>query len=142
MQLTSTPAIDAFDETRMEALRSAPWHLLSVGGLAVLWNVLCFAHFGITGTASDVVNFWTQAYLGAALWGGFGGGVLLLIRSRWAVQAFTTALVGMMAASANLFVLAQHPANLYAMPMMVGLWVITLAMLFYASRIHMRGLLR
>ena len=142
MQLTSTPAIEPFDETRIEGLRTAPWHLLSVGGLALIWNVLCFAHFGITGAASNIVNVWTQAYLGAALWGGFGGGVLLLMRSRWAVQAFTTALVGLMATSANLFVLAKVPANLYAMPMMLGLWVITLAMLFYASRIHMRGLVR
>lgn len=138
MQMTTTP--DA--ETRGARFLSAPWHLLSVGVLAIVWNALCFAHFGITGSASPLVNGWTQAFLAAAIWGGFAGGVLLLMRSRWAVQAFTTALVGVMATSANLFVLAMVPANLYAMPMMLGLWVITLAMLFYTSRIHARGELR
>ena len=119
-----------------------PWHILSVGVLALVWNVLCFAHFGITGTASPIIHGWTQAFLGAALWGGFAGGVLLLMRSRWAVQAFTAALVGVMATSASLFVFAQEPANLYAMPMMLGLWVITLVTVFYASRIKTLGLLR
>lgn len=129
---------DSFDDAKVQM----PWHLLGVGVLALVWNAHCFGYFGVTGSASPLVNGWTQAFLGAALWGGFAGGVLLLLRSRWAVQAFTTALVGMMATSASLFVLAAQPANLYAMPMMVGLWLITLAMLFYASRVHSRGLLR
>lgn len=138
MDLTTIPDAD----TRSDRIAIAPWHLLSVGVLALVWNGLCFLHFGITGSALPEVHGWTQTFLGAAMWGGFGGGLLLLMRSRWAVQAFTTALVGLIAASANLFVFAEIPADLYAMPMMLSLWVITLAMLFYTSRVQTLGELR
>jgi hypothetical protein len=52
------------------------------------------------------------------------------------------ALVGLIASSAVTFVFAGEPANLYAMPMMLGMWIITLATLFYASRVNELGQLR
>lgn len=120
----------------------APWHMIAVGLLGMVWGVICLAQFGATGTTAPGGSGWTAAFFGASIWGSLGGSVLLLARSRWAVQAFTTALVGLMATSASLFIVPAVPANLYAMPMMVGLWVITLAIVFYASRVHQRGLLR
>ena len=119
-----------------------PWHMLAVGGLTLIWYALGFAEFGLTGTASHGFSGWTQASLAGCLWGGFAGAVLLLFRSRLAVQALVVALVGVMATSLDLFVLTAEPGNLYAMPTLLGLWLITQVSLFYALRVRSLGLLR
>lgn len=121
---------------------ASEWHMLSVGVLTLVWYALGFVKFGPTGLEAANMSPWTQASLAACLWGGLAGAALLLVRSRFALQAFVVALVGILAASMNLFILAATPANLYAMPALLGIWLITLAALFYTSRVHALGLLR
>ena len=118
------------------------WHMLVVGVLTVTWYCLGLAYFGVTGSAHAGFAGWTQVFLASSLLGGLGGGVLLLLRSRWSLQAFVCALVGLMLASAKLFLLGEAPANVYSMPMMLGMWFITLPALYYASREHAEGSLR
>ena len=121
---------------------ASDWHMLSVGALTLVWYALGFVKFGVTGLDAANMSFWTQASLAACLWGGLAGAALLLVRSRFALQAMVVALVGMIVASMNLFILAEAPANLYAMPAVLGLWLITLVTVFYTSRVHALGLLR
>ena len=118
------------------------WHIRAVGALALVWYAIGFAQFGPSGLSAAGMSGWTQAALGASLWGGFVAGGLLLMRSRFAVQASVVALMGMMVTSLGHFVLAATPANLYAMPMLLGMWLITLPIVLYASRVHALGLLR
>lgn len=128
----------------MEALatpaKAAPklleWRNLGLGGIAGLFYSLALAKFGVTGIAQPFDNLWTQTFVEASLWGGFAGSMLLMLGSRWSVQAFTVALVGLLATSAMLFVFPPVPANLYAMPTMLGMWLITLAVFYYALRMH------
>lgn len=110
------------------------WRHLALGGIASLWFSLCLAKFGVTGSELAIYSGWTKTFVASSLWGGLAGSMLLMLGSRWAVQAFTVALVGLMAASANLFIFPQVPANLYAMPTILGMWLITLATFFYALR--------
>lgn len=111
------------------------WHLVAVGALGMVWYGISLTQFGVTGMNAPAGGVLAQAGLAACMLGGFAGSAMLLLRSRWAVQALTVALVGLIAMSADMFVLAEIRADLYAMPMMLGMWIITLATLFYTSRI-------
>ncbi|WP_162627638.1 hypothetical protein [Erythrobacter sp. KY5] len=119
-----------------------PWHMLAVGVLVLAWSVMVFAKYGVLGTASGEISGWTQVHVAACVWGNFAGAILLLARSRWAVQAFVTGIVGIMAASLTLIIQNGPAASIYHMPALFGLWVITQTALLYALRVRSRGLLR
>lgn len=116
--------------------RPLNWSLLALGGISGLWYSLCLAKFGVTGTELAIYSGWTKTFVASSLWGGLAGSMLVMLGSRWSVQAFTVSLVGLLAASVNLFIAPEVPANLYAMPTILGMWLITLATFLYASRIH------
>lgn len=144
----------------IEAVKT-PWHLWLVGILAVLVNAFPVVDFTLTNMESE---FWLSPLtsdqrvfiLGAPLWadvcwaiGGFGafiGSVLLLFRSRHAVTAYIVSIVGL--AGSTLY---QHVLNgettraLFqnvAMFVTVTIWVIMLALLFYARTMKAKGVLR
>lgn len=144
----------------VEAVKT-PWHLWLVGILAVLVNAFPVVDFTLTNMESE---FWLSPLtsdqrvfiLGAPLWadicwaiGGFGafiGSVLLLFRSRHAVTAYIVSIVGL--AGSTLY---QHVLNgettraLFqnvAMFVTVTIWVIMLALLFYARTMKAKGVLR
>ncbi|EAQ29346.1 hypothetical protein NAP1_01200 [Erythrobacter sp. NAP1] len=127
---------------RDETGGAMPWHMLAVGILVLVWSMMVFAKYGALGTASGEISGWTQVYVAACVWGSFAGAILLLARSRWAVQAFVTGIVGIMAASFTMIVLNSPAGNIYHMPALFGLWVITQTALLYALRVRSRGLLR
>lgn len=128
--------MEAIATSAQEGPRPLEWRLLALGGISGLWYSLCLAKFGITGSEMSIYSGWTQTFVASSLWGGFAGSMLVMLGSRWSVQAFTVSLVGLLAASANMFVFPDVPANLYAMPTMLGMWLITLAVFYYASRMH------
>ena len=133
--------MDATTERTGNISGNRPWHLLAVAALMLAWSVMAFAKFGPLGLASPAMSGWSQAFIATCVWGTFGGAVLLLARSRFAVQAFTTSLMGIMATSVAL-VLAQSPVSIYTMPVMFALWVITHAALLYALRVRKADILR
>ena len=138
------------------AREQAPWHLWAVGGLTLVWNLFCVARymgaqFGLveTGAMAETelalfagLPLWIAAFWALSVWGALAGSALLLVRSKWAVQSFVMAVIGLMATSAYLFAFAGISANLYAMPVALAAWIITLLSLFYASRVHSAGLLK
>ena len=144
----------------IEAVKT-PWHLWLVGILAVLVNAFPVVDFTLTNMESE---FWLSPLtsdqrvfiLGAPLWadvcwaigglGAFIGSVLLLFRSRHAVTAYIVSIVGL--AGSTLY---QHVLNgettraLFqnvAMFVTVTIWVIMLALLFYARTMKAKGVLR
>ncbi|MEQ8309898.1 MAG: hypothetical protein RIA72_04285 [Sphingopyxis sp.] len=143
-----------------EAVKT-PWHLWLVGSLAVLVNAFPAVDFTLTHMENE---FWLSPLtddqrafiLGAPLWadlcwaiGGFGafvGSVLLLFRSRHAVTAYIVSVVGL--AGSTLY---QHVLNgettraLFqnvAISVTAAIWVIMLALLFYARAMKAKGVLR
>ncbi|MHA7819116.1 MAG: hypothetical protein ACX930_05665 [Erythrobacter sp.] len=111
------------------------WSLLALGAISGLWYSLCLAKIGVIGTDLAIYSGWTRTFVASSLWGGLTGSLLVTLGSRWAVQAFTVSLVGLLAASVNLFIVPDVPANLYAMPLLLGMWLITLPAFYYASRL-------
>ncbi|AMU88403.1 hypothetical protein [Sphingopyxis macrogoltabida] len=145
----------------MNEVRKTPWHLWVVGGVSLLINAFPAIDFTLTNLQNE---FWLSPLtaaqrsfvLGAPLWsdicwalGGFGaflGSLLLLMRSRHAVTAFIVSIVGL--AGSTLY---QHVLNgdttreLFqnvALYVTLTIWVIMLALLFYARKQAAAGVLR
>ncbi|ABF51992.1 hypothetical protein [Sphingopyxis alaskensis] len=145
----------------MTEVGKTPWHLWVVGVLAVLVNAFPVVDFTLTNVENE---FWLSPLtsdqrvfiLGAPLWadvcwalGGFGafiGSVLLLLRSRHAVTAYIVSIAGL--AGSTLY---QHILNgettraLFqnvAMIVTAVIWVIMLALFFYARAMKAKGVLR
>ena len=92
----------------------APAHLWIVGGLSTLWNAFGCYDYLMTKMRNteylanmmptvdpnamlawvDSFPIWAQFGWGLGVWGGLAGGVLLRMRSRWAVWAMGLSLVG------------------------------------------------
>ncbi|KTE10159.1 hypothetical protein [Sphingopyxis sp. H115] len=138
-----------------------PLHLWVVGILAILVNAFPAVDFILTQLENE---FWLSPLtagqrsfiLGAPLWadicwalGGFGafiGSVLLLFRSRHAVTAYFLSIAGL--AGSTLY---QHVLNgettraLFqnvAIIVTAAIWVIMLALFFYARAMKAKGVLR
>ena len=142
-----------------------PAHLWIVGALAVLWNGFGAYDYLMTrmrntdyfaemmpGTDPNEVlayidsfPMYAQAGWALGVWGGLLGGVLLLLRSRWATLAFAVSLVG---AVVGLGYQIMHPGGPAAMHEGVGGIIpyviigIAAALLAYAYAMQKRGVLR
>lgn len=94
----------------IEASNKAPWHLWAVAAVGILWNAYgAFDYFmtktkgaaymrevGMTDTQISYLNTWPAwmtAVWAIGVWGALLGSILLLIRSKWAVETFTASLV-------------------------------------------------
>jgi len=138
-----------------------PWHLWVVGVVSLLINAFPVADFTLTNMQNE---FWLSPLtaaqrsfiLGAPLWadafwalGGFGafiGSLLLLMRSRHAVTAFILSIVGLAGSTLYQHVLqGETTRELFqnvALYVTLTIWVIMLALLFYARAMKAKGLLR
>jgi hypothetical protein len=102
----------------------APWHLWVVGVVAVLMNGFgCFdytmtqlqgdawlANMEPTQTQLDWFHgmpAWVEAAWAVGVWGGLLGGVLLLLRRRWAMHAFAASFLGWAAGAVYAFALSN-----------------------------------
>lgn len=136
--------------------KSADWPLRAVGALVLAWSLygaarLLYVQFGLFDTgmpaSAELARFaalpqWASAFWTVSVWGLVAGSALLMLRSKWAVQAFVFALIGIIGTSTQLFIIAEQPANIYAMPIALSMWVITMAALLHASRVEASGMLR
>ncbi|WP_137752397.1 hypothetical protein [Sphingopyxis sp. L1A2A] len=141
-----------------------PWHLWLVGILAVLWNLIAVTDYTFAKMKSDwymsevsgfkpeqiewLYSFPLWANIGWALgvWGSFAGSLLLLARSRHAVTAFIISAAGLAAMTVYQFVMKKDEfISLFgAGPMYfnIVIWVILIALFFYARRQAAAGVLR
>ncbi len=137
----------------------APRHLWIVGVLALVWNAFGCTDFSMTVTRNpewmaplspemidwlDAAPSWTVATWALGVWGGLAGSLLLLLRSRWAVAAFTISLLGLAVNQIYPFV-SRTPAMLTS-PASIGItlaiWAIAVFLLWYAIRLRRIGVLR
>ena len=143
----------------------APVHLWIVGALATLWNAFgCYDYLmtrmrnveyletmmpGVDPQAIfawvDGFPIWAQAGWGLGPWAGLAGSILLLLRSRFAVHAFALSLLGMVLSFGYQFLGAPPmpgaPEGAAAyMPIVIV--IIGVALLWYASTMKKRGVLR
>jgi hypothetical protein len=138
-----------------------PWHLWVVGGLSLLWNLFPVVDFTMTNMQNE---FWLSQYneaqraffLSTPTWanlgwavGGFGsfiGSLLLLMRSRHAPIAFMVSAAGL--AAVSYYQLVQNGDRLKQLlgdiPLYTSItvWVILLALFFYARAMAAKGVLR
>jgi hypothetical protein len=139
----------------------APLHLWIAGGLTLLWNAFGAFDYTMTQTqnASYLAQFtaeqrayfisfpaWTVAAWAFGVWGALAGSILLLLRSRHAVAAFAVSLLGLLASTLWQFYLSDVKAS-DIMPGVAHyinfvIWIIAIALLFYARRMVSAGVLR
>ena len=137
-----------------------PMHLWIVGALATLWNGFgCFDYLMTqTRNAEYLAGFtdpqriyfesfpiWVEAAWACGVWGGLVGSLLLLVRSRYAVAAFAVSLLGLAVSTVYQYVLNSPPADMMTGPMVamnVVIWVVVIALLYYALRMRRKGVLR
>jgi hypothetical protein len=144
----------------METSVRTPLQLWIVGALALLWNAFGAFDYVMTQTRNQeyLANFtdpqrayfdsfpiWMEAVWAFGVWGGFLGALLLLLRSRHAVTAFTVSLLGLAVSTVYQFVLSSPPEDMMTGPMIgmnIAIWAIAIGLLWYAMRMKRAGLLR
>lgn len=141
--------------------RAAPLHFWIIAVLSLLWNSFgCYdytmtkldpdAYLAAAGMSAEAKTYllglpgWVTACWALGVWGSLAGSVLLLVRSRRAVAAFTLSLVGL-AVSQGYQWLGGMPAEMATPEMWVMsamIWAALLFFLFYARFKVRRGVLR
>lgn len=144
----------------------APWHLWVVGVLSLIWNAFGAYDYSMTQMRNEeylaqaaegagvplqvMLDYfttfpaWADAAWALGVWGAVAGSVLLLIRSRFAWHAFVVALVGLLGTTFYT-VTNDMPAELdssFTWIFTAVIWVITIALAYYARRMTARGVLR
>lgn len=138
-----------------------PWHLWVVGVVSLLWNAVGAFDYvmtkikdpGYLAAFSAEQQAWFAGFplwanIGWALgvWGSVLGSILLLIRSRHAVTAFLTSLVGL--AISCIYQFGLHYSDLtrlfgnFPTIFTAIIWVILIALYLYARAQASRGVLR
>ena len=140
-----------------------PWHLWLVGVLSLLWNGFGAFDFIQTTTRGEaymremgfdqaMIDYhlampaWIYVPWTLGVWGAVIGSVLLLLRRRWAVQAFALSLIAALASLIyGKFIdpLPPAPAEMAVMGWMSFVILLIAVLLFvYAFNMRKRGVLR
>lgn len=135
----------------------APKHLWAVGILTLLWNSVGGFSYTMTrlgmleklGMGEAEIAFfesaplWSNFFWALGVWGAIAGSVLILLRSRFAVHAVIIAIIGLLGSNYWQYgVATDMPESLQSPALSVMIWVSTLFMLFYASRMTRAGVLK
>jgi hypothetical protein len=141
----------------MDRENRTPWHLWLVGGLSLLWNGFGATDFTMSVTRGEawyrmmgmteaqIAEFalmptWMWLAWALGVYGAVLGSILLLLRRRWAVQAFAVSLVGALASLVYQLAFAGPGGSGPAFPaVIVG---IAAFLLWYAWTLGKRGVLR
>ena len=144
----------------------APWHLWAVGLVGLLW----FAggaydyvqtqsrNMDYIGAAADAVGLpaevildyfhsyplWADICWALGVWGSIAGGVLLLLRSRFAFHALVISLIGLAGSTLYTFIADVPPemAGTFQIVFTILIWLSVLAMAWYARAMIKAGVLR
>lgn len=136
-----------------------PTHLWVVGVLSLLWNFFgafdylmthLQAEFYVSQFTEEQLAYfysfpaWAVAAWAFGVWGAFLGSILLLMRSRWAVVSFGLSLVGLVVSSIYTLGVSDGTEVMgqEAMYMSAVIWVVAIALFFYARAQEKRGVLR
>ncbi|MEZ5743725.1 MAG: hypothetical protein R3D89_08350 [Sphingomonadaceae bacterium] len=133
-----------------------PRHLWIVGTVSLFWNAFGAFDYTMTNIRNegylaqfppemmqviDAFPVWVMAAWAFGVWGALAGSLLLLLRSRFAVHAFALSLAGLAASTVYQVMLpAEESMPLGVMNLVI--WVIAIALLYYAIRQRKAGVLR
>ena len=138
--------------------KKAPWHLWVVGAVSLLWNLAGVVSYmatelgqleGMAFPPEQLEYFysfpaWAVAFWALGVWGSALGSLLLLLRKKLAVWAFGVSIIGLLGTTFYERMVAVIPQsmqstgqNLFA----VAIWVITIGLFVYASRMTAKGVL-
>ena len=139
--------------------QSTPWHLWVIGAVSLLWNGFGGFDYVMTKTRNEAYlepfteeqlefffNFPLIANIGWGLgvWMSILGSILLLLRSKWAFQAFRLSLLGLIITT----IYSYFIANALEITKMGGaifsavIFLIALGLYFYSHRMMNKGVLR
>lgn len=136
-----------------------PWHLWVVGIVSLLWNAGGAASYTMTelGMLEGMdmppeqleyfYNFpaWAVAFWALGVWGCLFGSIALLLRTKWAVTLFGISIVGLIGTTVYQRLLSDFPASMDTAgqtAFAVAIWVITIGLFLYSSRMKRAGILR
>ncbi len=123
----------------------APTHLWIVGGLSLVWACFGCLDYVMTNLKNptwmaqmtpDQIAYmatlpsWLTAFWAFGVWGGLAGSILLLMRNRYAVQAFGVSCIGAIIGLGYQLVIAKMPASMKAGFGGVLPWLIILITIF------------
>ena len=94
-----------------------------------------------------ISNFpaWAVGFWALGVWGCFFGSVALLLRSRFAVWLFGISIVGLIGVTVYQRLLSVLPGSMQTMGQNMfaaAIWVITIGLFIYATRMRRAGVLR
>ncbi len=136
-----------------------PWHLWAIGIITLLWNSGGVISYMMTElnkldpskfTPEQITFFtsfpaWAVAAWALGVWGCFLGSAALLLRSKFAVLLFGVSILGLIGVTVYQRLIIELPAsmqttgqNLFA----AAIWVITIGLFIYSSRMKRAGVLR
>jgi hypothetical protein len=140
-------------------ITKAPWHLWLVGILAVLWNSVGVVDYVMTQLQNAAyMSAFTQVQLdyfysqpmwvtiswGIAVWSSLIGSILLLMRKKISVGVFLLSIVGVVVTSVYSYGLSngyEIMGGLFALIFSIMIFVIAVALYFYAKSMTNKGVL-
>ena len=146
-------------ETQAKQSARAPWHLWVTGVVALLWNAIGAFDYLMTQTRNPAymsaftaeqlaffygIPAWVVAAWAIAVWGGVLGALLLLLRRRLAAWVFLASLAGLVITTFRNYVLSNGLeifGGAGSLAFTAVIFVIALALLFYARAMSKRGVL-
>lgn len=135
------------------------WQFWAIAALSLLWNAFGCLDFIMTVTRNpaymaqfppDMINWldaaplWTLIPWATGVGGALAGSLLLLVRSRHAVTAFALSLAGL-AVTQIWQVMSGMPESMTTpanLGITIAIWIVALALLWFAHRQRARGVLR
>ena len=137
-----------------------PWHLWLVGVVAVLWNGFGCYDYTMTQTQGDAylqsmkmtqaqidyfhaMPAWTHGAWAIGVWGGVLGGILLLLRRKWATPVFVLSFLGWLAGAIYAFGLSdgmEAMGDMWWMQVIIG--AACVFFIWFAWTIGKKGVLR
>ena len=150
----------------MNETAKTPWHLWVIGLVSLLWHAGGAYDYSMTQTRNMdylamaaenagvpldmIVDYyttfpaWADAMWAFGVWGAVAGSILLLIRNRFAFHAFVLSIIGLVGTT---FYTATSdlPAELsspFTWIFSAVIWVVTIALAYYAKRMTAAGVLR
>lgn len=146
--------------------KNTPWHLWVIGIVSLLWNSFGandylqtqfsnLAYFegavermGVS--AEEALAYfqsypaWVHGFWAIGVWGALAGSVLLLLRSRFTVWAFTLSLLGLAVTTLYQVVVPQPDWTKggFMTVMNVIIWSIASFLMIYSAALRRKGVLR
>jgi hypothetical protein len=136
----------------------APWHFWVVAVVGLLWNsfggydytmshISGEAYYRQMGMTDAQITYmaaypsWMHAVWAIGVWGSVAGAVLLLLRMRWAFQAFCLSTLGALGALIFTATVGEG-ARIMGLIMPAVIVVVCLVFVWYAQRMVKAGVLR